>query len=110
MTRTQVIDLFQKSAAAAVNSGAEFTAAESTALQLLRWTPNNVKEQGEAFAAGFLVGAFRMSAHASPKLRDEISQAMFVMEEIMRYDGLIPVKQVRDAARKLAGIGERKAA
>jgi hypothetical protein len=109
MTRTQAIKLIADAATKAAASQ-RLTQAEQTAIQVLRWMPRNIKEKGHEHTTGFVIGISRMTAHVRPKLAGTIQTALFVVEEIMRHDGLIPEEQVREVAASLGALAEPKAA
>lgn len=110
MTRAQAIKLIADAATKAANGARRLSPAEQTAIQVLRWMPRNVQEKGHEHTTGFVIGISRMAAHAQPKLAGPIQTALFVVEEIMRHDGVIPAEQVRDVAATLSALAEPKAA
>jgi hypothetical protein len=101
VTRDEAIDLIAKTAAT-VSNGMLHPPADKLALQSMLWVPRNRATHGHDYAAGFIVGIGRMSAHTDT--RQEVRVALFMMEEIMRYDGKVPEKQIRDGCDKLLAI------
>lgn len=109
MTRDEALKLLSNAADIARRRG-EKTAPDDLALQFLVWTPRNIERYDRSYAAGMIVGVSSMARQIEPGIAEEIAQALFVAEEILRHDGVIPAEQVRDTAHKLATWGDKQAA
>jgi|GEM_PF-5388315 len=106
MNRNQAIKLLADAGRDA-QAAKGLSAAEKTALQVLHWTPINRDREGHDFAAGFVTGVHRM---APSDLDQRIASALFMMSEIMRFDGPIPETQVAECARDLRAMAPAKIA
>lgn len=109
MTLDNVLKLMADSAGVASHREG-MPPAEKLALDIIRWAPRYVKENSRDYATGVVLGTFRMSMYAEAKINDAVSQALFVLEEVLKYDGIIPRQQVEEAAAKLALLGLAKVA
>jgi hypothetical protein len=109
MTLDNVLKLMADSAAVAQKREG-MPQSENLALGVIRWAPRYIVEQSRGYAAGAVMATFAMSMHVKPKLDPAISTALFVLEQVLKYDGLIPREQVEEAAATLAALGQAKAA
>jgi hypothetical protein len=97
-------------AAAVAQKREDVPQSENLALGVIRWAPRYKAEHSRDYATGAVMATFAMSMHVTPKLDPAIAMALFVLEQVLKHDGLIPHEQVMDSVEKLAALGRAKAA
>lgn len=108
MDRKEALQLLADAARSAQDG--PVSTGEHTVLQFLAWVPRTIQEKGLEHATGVIIGVSRMTSFMKPKLNAAIFPALFIAEEVLRHDGLIPEQQVRDTAAALAKLSTQKAA